>query len=74
MIDGVAPVDFPVVTIKTLGVHIVAESEGGKGGIIERIEPLTGVLALGAVVEGDGDSGLGREMAAHPHISIGVLL
>lgn len=74
MFDGVAAVDFLVVAIKTLGIHIVAEAEGREGSIVELIQALTCVLTRGAVVEGDGNERLGREMTAHPDVSVGVLL
>lgn len=74
MFDGVAAVDFLVVTIKTLGVHIVAKAEGREGSIVECVQPLTGVLARSTVVEGDRDERLRGEVAAHSYISIGILL
>lgn len=74
MLDGVAPVYPLVVAIETFGVHVVAEAECCKGLVVKDVEALTGVFAGGAVVEGDGDERLGREMPAHSDVSIAVLL
>ena len=71
---GIAAVDLFMIAVKALGVEVVAKPEGCERTIIDLVHALARVFPDGAIVEGDGNDGLGGELATHANESLVVLL